>query len=78
MKSVNIPIKLILSAVILITGCSKKFEDYSRNNNLPLQVPPGLILPTVLNDMAIFPGGDEDKNSQFIVSNYDYYGLNEY
>ncbi|HNP22506.1 MAG TPA: SusD/RagB family nutrient-binding outer membrane lipoprotein [Panacibacter sp.] len=78
MKSLKVPVILLLSAVIFITGCSKKFEDYSRNGNLPLQVPPSLILPTILNDMVVYPGGDEDKNSQFIVSNYDYYGLNEY
>jgi hypothetical protein len=78
MKSIKFQIILILSAIVIIAGCSKKFEDYSKNNNLPLEVPPGLVLPTILNDMIVYPGGDEDKNSQFIVSNYDYYGLNEY
>ena len=56
----------------------KKFEDYSQNKNLPLQVPPSLLLKSVLNDMHVSPGGDEDKADQFIVSNYTYYGLNQY
>ncbi len=59
-------------------GCKKKFDDYSQNKNLPLQVPPSLILPTILNDLFVSPGGDEDKADQFIVSNYTYYGLNQY
>ena len=71
-------ILLMLTALLFTLGCTKKFDDYSKNKNLPLQVPPGLILPVILNDLAISPGGDMDKNSQFIVSNYNYYGKNEY
>jgi len=80
MKSLKFPILLILTTLVLATGCSKKFEDYSKNNNLPtpLNVPPGIVLPSILNDMVVFPGGDEDKNCQFIVSNYTYYGDNKY
>lgn len=78
MKYLKILIALFLIPAIIFTSCSKRFEDYSTNNNLPLQVPPSLILPTILNDMVVYPGGDEDKNCQFIVSNYTYYGLNQY
>ncbi|HRH49302.1 MAG TPA: SusD/RagB family nutrient-binding outer membrane lipoprotein [Panacibacter sp.] len=78
MKLIKFQIILVLAAIVVTTGCKKKFEDYSKNENLPLQVPPSLVLPTILNDLIVYPGGDEDKNSQFIVSNYDYYGLNEY
>lgn len=78
MKLLKSPIILALAAIVLSTGCSKKFEDYSKNKNLPLQVPPSLVLPTILNDMIVYPGGDEDKNCQFIVSNYNYYGQNQY
>ena len=78
MRSIKFQITILLAVLLTAAGCSKKFEEYSQNKNLPLQVPPSLILPTVLNDMIVYPGGDEDKYNQFIVSNYDYYGLNEY
>jgi hypothetical protein len=78
MKSLKNRLILAVTAMVIIAGCSKKFDEYSKNNNLPLQVPPGLVLPTVLGDLVTFPGGDEDKYSQFIVSNYTYYGLNTY
>ncbi|MFZ1677944.1 MAG: SusD/RagB family nutrient-binding outer membrane lipoprotein [Saprospiraceae bacterium] len=78
MKSIHFLLLFILSALVMSTGCSKYFDDYSTNDNLPLQVPPSLILPTILNDMAVLPGGDVDKACQFIISNYTYYGLNQY
>ncbi len=78
MKFLKLPIFTALTLIIISTGCSKKFEEYSQNKNLPLEVPPNLILPAILNDMVVYPGGDEDKASQFIVSNYTYYGLNQY
>src|SRR5437867_13336958 len=78
MKTLKYQTLWVLAIFVLAAGCSKKFEDYSANKNLPLQVPPGLVLPTILNDMVVFPGGDDDKACQYIVSNYDYYGLNEY
>ena len=78
MKAYKFQTLFALAVLIFATGCSKKFEDYSKNKNLPLQVPPSLILPAILNDMVVYPGGDEDKNCQFIVSNYTYYGLNQY
>ncbi len=78
MKFLKFLIIIILTSLLFIMGCKKKFEDYSQNRNLPLQVPPSLILPTILNDLFVSPGGDEDKADQFIVSNYTYYGLNQY
>jgi hypothetical protein len=78
MKTIQYFILLVLSVTLVSTGCDKTFEDYSTNKNLPLQVPPSLILPTILNDLVVYPGGDEDKACQFIVSNYTYYGLNRY
>ncbi|MEO6219050.1 MAG: SusD/RagB family nutrient-binding outer membrane lipoprotein [Ginsengibacter sp.] len=78
MKFLKSPILFTATVLIFTLGCSKKFENYSKNENLPLQVPPGLALSTVLNDLVVFPGGNEDKADQFIVSNYTYYGLNQY
>jgi hypothetical protein len=82
MKSFKYQTLLALAVIFLTAGCSKHFEDYSKNNNLPLQVPPSLILPNILNDIVVFPGNNggsfEDQADQFIVSNYTYYGLNQY
>ncbi len=80
MKQIKLPFILALSAVVIATGCKKEFGVYSQNLNQPLpgKVPPGIVLKTVLNDLITFPGGDEDKWSQFICSNYTYYGTNQY
>lgn len=80
MKSIHFRLTLILTAILVATGCSKKFEDYSQNSNQPVpgKVPPGIILKSILNDIVVYPGGDEDKQCQNICSNYVYYGNNEY
>ncbi len=80
MKSLKSPLIIVLTAMILTAGCSKSFENYSQNANQPLpgKVPPGIVLKTILNDLIVFPGGDADKQCQFICSNYTYYGTNEY
>src|SRR6186713_2876419 len=66
------------AALILATGCSKKFDEYSQNKNLPLSVPPSLQLRSILKDISVAPGGLEDKAGQYIASNYTYYGDNKY
>ncbi len=78
MKHFKLSLLSVLAALVLSTGCSKKFEDYSINKNLPVQVPPSLILPTILNDLVTQPGNSPDQYSQYIVSNYNYYGDNKY
>ena len=78
MKPLKLSTLFAAAILLLATSCKKKFEDYSVNRNLPVQVPPGLVLPTILNNLVVFPGGNEDKASQFIVSNYNYYGDNKY
>ncbi|GAC1590204.1 MAG: SusD/RagB family nutrient-binding outer membrane lipoprotein [Ginsengibacter sp.] len=75
----NIKYLNILVVVAMITiSCNKKFEENSQNKNLPLHVPAGVLLRSVLTNLVVFPGGDEDKQSQFIASNYTYYGNNQY
>ena len=73
---------IILALIIasFASGCSKKFDAYSQNTNQPVpgKVPPGIVLKSILNDLVVMPGGDADKQSQFIASNYVYYGNNEY
>ncbi len=78
MKSFKIVILPLLATILITMGCSKKFEQYSQNKNLPLDVPAGLVLRATLNDIKVFPGGFEDKAGQFICSNYTYYGDNKY
>ncbi|MHA4810319.1 SusD/RagB family nutrient-binding outer membrane lipoprotein [Flavitalea flava] len=80
MKSLKFLHILSLSILVFASGCSKNFENYSKNGNQPLpgQVPPGTILRSILNDIVVFPGGNEDKQCQYICSNYTYYGTNEY
>lgn len=80
MKFIKHPIIRFFAVAVFLAGCSKKFEDYSQNSNQPIpgKVPPGILLKSILNDMVVFPGGDEDKQCQFICSNYVYYGTNQY
>ena len=78
MKSFKFKIMLALTGLVILAGCNKKFEDFSKNNNLPVAVPPGVILRAVLNDIVVYPGGGEDKAGQYIASNYTYYGDNKY
>jgi len=80
MKFSKLPIILALAAIAFVSGCTKKFEQYSQNSNQPLpgKVPPGIVLKAILNDIVVFPGGDADKQCQNICSNYVYYGSNQY
>jgi hypothetical protein len=68
----------LLSLLLMATGCSKRFEEYTPNNNVPTSVPPYLLLRTILNDMFDAPSGDNDKWSQYTLSSYTYYGDNRY
>lgn len=78
MKSISYKIYFSLAVIVSFTACKKNFDEYSQNKNLPLSVPPGVVLRSVLGDLVVYPGGEEDKASQFIVSNYTYYGDNKY
>src|SRR5262245_16039692 len=76
MKKYIIPSLLLL--LLISSGCSKKYEAYTENPNLPTSVPAYLLLRQILNDMAVIPGGDPDKFCQYTLSSYTYYGTNEY
>ena len=69
-----------LIAVIAISGssCTKTFEKYTQNPNQPTSVPAYLLLRQIENNLMVFPGGDEEKWSQYTLSTYTYYGTNEY
>jgi hypothetical protein len=70
----------LLFAIIAITvsSCSKTFEKYTQNPNQPTSVPAYLLLRQIENNLMVFPGGDEEKWSQYTLSTYTYYGTNEY
>jgi Starch-binding associating with outer membrane len=78
MKKYNYHIAIVLTLALLAGSCSKKFDQYTPNPNLPTSVPAYLLLRQVENDMVVFPGGDADKFSQYTLSSYTYYGTNEY
>lgn len=80
MKRIQSSLALALTIALFVCGCSKKFTDYSQNENQPVpgKVPPGILLKTILNDLVETPGGTSDKACQDYCSNYVYYGTNEY
>jgi Starch-binding associating with outer membrane len=68
----------LIALLMTAGGCQKKFDEYTANPNLPTSVPAYLLLRQVLNDMVVYPAGDEDKYCQYFLSSYTYYGDNEY
>jgi len=78
MKNNIVTISFAIAILMIAGGCSKKFEDYSRNPNQPVSVPAYLLLRQIENDLVVFPAGDEDKFGQYTLSTYTYYGTNEY
>jgi hypothetical protein len=63
---------------IMLNSCNKKFEQYSVNPNEPSVVPPSQLLRTIEGSMYIAPFGQEERNNQFTLSNYNYYDDNAY
>ena len=78
MKNLKLYSISLLATLLLLSSCSKEFEDYSLNPNQPVSVPPNLILTGILNTIPVFPDGDAERWSQFTCRNYTYYGNNEY
>lgn len=78
MKNTKINILLLVVVSLVIGGCNKQFDQYSQNPNLPVSVPPYLLLRGVLNSIPILPNSDEERWSQFTCRNYTYYGDNRY
>ncbi|NIM35641.1 MAG: SusD/RagB family nutrient-binding outer membrane lipoprotein [Hydrotalea flava] len=81
-------ISLFLLGVLLLASCTKKIQELQADPNKPTSVPAGLILGTVLTDMAGNGsagslGGLNSWNNvhnwnQYFCNNYDYYGNNIY
>ena len=69
---------LFLAIALIASSCTKTFEKYAVNPNQPTAVPAYLLLRQIENSVMVFPGGDEDKFSQYTLSTYTYYGTNTY
>ena len=69
---------LFIAIALIASSCTKTFEKYAGNPNQPTAVTAYLLLRQIENSMMVFPGGDEDKFSQYTLSTYTYYGTNTY
>jgi hypothetical protein len=78
MKTKKLIILLVAIIAITVSSCTKTFEKYTPNPNQPTSVPAYLLLRQIENDIMVFPGGNEEKWSQYTLSTYTYYGTNEY
>ena len=80
MKRIHI---LLITALVSLVSCSKKFEELQVNPNRPTTVPASLILSKQLNDLSgglggVEPWGAVARYNQFFCRNYQYYGDNAY
>jgi hypothetical protein len=78
MKQNKISIIIVLSVLIAISSCSKKFKEDYQNVNLPADVPPALLLRSIEYDMWDAPFNQDERNNQYTCSNYTYYDDNAY
>lgn len=76
MKSIK-NIFYCLLTLVLLNSC-QDYAELEINENKPNQVPPGLVLNGILNDMYERPWSVEHRQNQFWACNYNYYGTNEY
>jgi hypothetical protein len=74
----TIVILAMIAALPLMQSCDKDFSLLEQNQNLPAQVPPGLVLNGILNDLYQQPWSLAHRQNQFWCCNYNYYGTNEY
>jgi hypothetical protein len=69
-----LPVVMLLT----VTSCKKSFEELTKNNNVPNNVPASLLFNGVLNHLADLPDGQKEVYDQYYLYNYDYYGNNRY
>ncbi len=75
MKMVKIALFVL---VVLVSGCSKTFDELGKNPNSPESVPASLVLNGIENSINQRPWGIEHRWNQFACCNYNYYGNQEY
>lgn len=72
-------IKLLAIAVILLTACNKKYDEYIKNPNRAESVPPSLNFTAIANDLNLDrPWSLVSRWNQFDICNYNYYGDQRY
>src|ERR1700730_1632503 len=78
MKIFKIFMGILLVTLIGLSSCNKKFNADYKNLNQPNDVPPSLLLRSILYDMWDAPFNQDERNDQFTCSNYTYYDDNAY
>ncbi|MCR8561086.1 SusD/RagB family nutrient-binding outer membrane lipoprotein [Mucilaginibacter sp. BJC16-A38] len=78
MKKISIIYFLPLLVLLAASSCKKSFEDLTKNNNVPNNVPASLFFNGVLNNMVDLAGSSSEIYSQYYIYNYNYYGNNTY
>jgi len=73
-KHIALPVVLL----VLLSGCSKSFDDLNVNTNKPTSVPAYLLFNGILNTMLDAPGGQADRTNQYQLQNNSYFGNNQY
>lgn len=74
----------IFITMLAMFGCTKTIDKYTVSPNLPVSVPPALLLRSIEYDMYNDPGnlndhgGQAERNCQFTCANFTYYGNNAY
>jgi len=64
--------------VLLVSSCSKTYDEFEKNPNSPESVPASLILNGVEVSIRQVPWGNEQRWNQYTCCNYNYYGNQEY
>ena len=85
MKTLRYSIFVLLTLMVIMTGCKKQFANYQKDPNAVSQVPPSLVLRSILydmynagNDRDYSPISQSERESQYSCRNYTYYGNNNY
>jgi hypothetical protein len=69
---------VLIVVVALCSGCKKSFQELYENPNKPTNVPPSLLLNSIMNSMLEAPGGQLDRTNQYQLQNNSYFGNNQY
>jgi hypothetical protein len=79
MKNFKVIIPAITTAVLVLTSCQDKYEEFEGNPNRAEQVSPDLVFRGVNSDMNVDgPWSLASRWNQFDCCNYNYYGDQRY
>lgn len=69
---------LPLLVLLAVSSCKKSFEDLTKNENVPNNIPASLLFNGVINNMVDLAGSSSEIYNQYYIYNYNYYGNNTY